>query len=81
MRVLLPDPTCLSPPFSVVKNLSAIRHRDGPPGGFGSGANNFGALDDFPKHRQPDQGILDHEKKRQVEVRCAELTDELEEKG
>lgn len=38
-------------------------------------------MDDFPKHRQPDQGILEHEKKRQVEVRCAELTDELEEKG
>ena len=64
---------------SVVKNLSAFRPREGPPGGFGSGAN-FGAMDDFPKHRQPDQGILDHEKKRQVEVRCAELTDELEEK-
>ncbi|KAL7415761.1 cwf21 domain-containing protein [Mrakia frigida] len=64
----------------VVKNLSAFRPREGPPGGFGSGAN-FGSMDDFPKHRQPDQGILDHEKKRQVEVKCAELTDELEEKG
>jgi hypothetical protein len=38
-------------------------------------------MDDFPKHRQADPGILEHEKKRAVEVRCAELADELEEKG
>ncbi|CDZ97990.1 cwf21-domain-containing protein [Phaffia rhodozyma] len=61
----------------VVKNLSAFRPREGPPGGFGTASN----FDDFPKHRQPDQGILDHERKRQIEVKCVELTDELEEKG
>jgi serine/arginine repetitive matrix protein 2 len=32
-------------------------------------------------HRQPDQGILDHERKRKVEIKCMELRDELEEKG
>ncbi|KAJ3856914.1 hypothetical protein EV368DRAFT_23834, partial [Lentinula lateritia] len=33
-----------------------------------------------PKHREPDQGILEHERKRQVEVKCLELQLELEEK-
>ena len=32
-------------------------------------------------HRQPDAGILDHEKKRRIEVRVMELRDELEDKG
>lgn len=69
-------------PFAVVKSNASFRIRDGPPErGFGSGANSFGAMDDFPKHRQADPGILEHEKKRAVEVRCAELADELEEKG
>ena len=31
-----------------------------------------------PKHREPDQGILDHERKRQVEVKCLELQLKLE---
>ncbi|KAJ9104338.1 hypothetical protein QFC19_003980 [Naganishia cerealis] len=67
----------------VVRNLSHLRPRDGPPGGrpgeFGSG---FGGPDDGPPiHRQPDQGILDHERKRKVEVRCMELRDALEDKG
>lgn len=66
----------------VVRNLSHLRPRDGPPGGkagdFGSG---FGNDNGPPVHRQPDQGILDHEKKRKVEIKCLELRDELEEKG
>ncbi|EPQ27681.1 uncharacterized protein PFL1_04819 [Pseudozyma flocculosa PF-1] len=33
------------------------------------------------RHVQPDAGILDHERKRKVEVRCMELQDELEEEG
>ena len=33
------------------------------------------------KHRTPDAGILDHERKRKIEVLCLELQDELEEKG
>ncbi|TFL05589.1 hypothetical protein BDV98DRAFT_493276, partial [Pterulicium gracile] len=31
-----------------------------------------------PKHREPDQGILEHERKRKVEVKCLELQLELE---
>lgn len=34
-----------------------------------------------PKHREPDAAILEHEKKRKVEVKCLELQLELEEKG
>ena len=31
-----------------------------------------------PKHREPDQGILEHERKRAVEVKCLELQVRLE---
>lgn len=31
-----------------------------------------------PKHREPDQGILEHERKRAVEVKCLELQVKLE---
>jgi hypothetical protein len=67
----------------VVRNLSHLRPRDGPPGGRpGEYGSSFGGPDDGPPiHRQPDQGILDHEKKRKVEVKCLELRDELEDKG
>jgi serine/arginine repetitive matrix protein 2 len=64
--------------------MSAFRPRDGPPNGgaFGTGANAFGGADDFARtSRGPDQGILEHERKRAVEVKCAELEDALEEKG
>lgn len=68
----------------IVRNLSHLRPRDGPPGGrpgdFGS-SGGFSSDNGPPVHRQPDQGILDHEKKRKVEVRCLELRDQLEEKG
>jgi serine/arginine repetitive matrix protein 2 len=30
------------------------------------------------RHRQPDAGILDHERKRKVEVKCLELQIQLE---
>ena len=30
---------------------------------------------------QPDSSILDHERKRKVEVKCLELRDELEDQG
>jgi serine/arginine repetitive matrix protein 2 len=33
-----------------------------------------------PKHREPDGAILEHERKRKVEVKCLELQLELEEK-
>lgn len=31
--------------------------------------------------RQPNKGILDHERKRKIEVKCTELEDLLEEQG
>ncbi|PSR73462.1 hypothetical protein PHLCEN_2v10754 [Hermanssonia centrifuga] len=34
-----------------------------------------------PKHREPDAEILEHERKRKVEVKCLELQLELEDKG
>lgn len=34
-----------------------------------------------PKHREPDAAILEHERKRKVEVKCYELQLELEEQG
>jgi serine/arginine repetitive matrix protein 2 len=34
-----------------------------------------------PSLREPDQGILDHERKRKIELRCLELQLDLEEKG
>lgn len=33
------------------------------------------------RNMQPDAGILDHERKRKVEIKCLELRDELEDKG
>jgi hypothetical protein len=33
------------------------------------------------KQRQPDKGLLDHERKREVEVKVFELRDKLEEEG
>lgn len=34
-----------------------------------------------PVHRAPDAGILEHERKRQVEIKCMELRDKLEDDG
>lgn len=42
------------------------------------------AARDIEKHhrqRQPDQGILEHERKREVEVKVFELRDRLEDEG
>lgn len=66
----------------MTKNSATLRIRDGPPGG--SAQKPYGDfMDEFkgPVHRAPDQGILEHERKRRVEVKVMELRDELEEKG
>ena len=34
--------------------------------------------DKLIQHREPDAGILEHERKREVEVKCAELRVQLE---
>ena len=58
----------------VVRNLSALRSRD-------TAADRAGAWDVAPpKHREPDEAILEHERKRKVEVKCLELQLELEDK-
>ncbi|KAE9386805.1 cwf21-domain-containing protein [Gymnopus androsaceus JB14] len=58
----------------VIRNLSTLRSHE-------TGQDRSSAWDVAPpKHREPDQGILDHERKRQVEVKCLELQLELEEK-
>lgn len=69
----------------MTKSNAHLRIREGPPGGgFGGTGNKYGDfIDDLPgpAHRAPDAGILEHERKRRVEVKCFELREELEEKG
>lgn len=60
----------------VQKNLAAMRPRD-------RGAPYSSDLDNLReyKQRQPDKGILEHDRKREVEVKVFELRDKLEEEG
>ncbi|KAH8830674.1 hypothetical protein DL96DRAFT_1593913 [Flagelloscypha sp. PMI_526] len=58
----------------VVRNLSALRPHEKD-----RNANNWDVAP--PKHREPDQAILEHERKRGVEVKCLELQLELEDEG
>jgi serine/arginine repetitive matrix protein 2 len=55
----------------VVRNLSHMRPRDSQ--------QDMHKFDQGPpKHREPDEGILEHERLRKIEVRCFELQLELE---
>ncbi|TXT08881.1 hypothetical protein VHUM_03009 [Vanrija humicola] len=69
----------------IVRNTGSVKVRDGPPaGGFAGYQRYEDYLNDIAKpmvHRAPDAGILEHERKRQVEIKCLELRDELEDKG
>ena len=63
----------------VQRNLSALKPRNNsapyPP---------RDSRNPLPQHRalrQPDKSILEHERKRAIEVKCLELQDELEEAG
>ena len=60
----------------VQRNMSAIRPRD-------NAAPYHRGLDQIQKHRQrqPNQEILDHDRKRDVELKCFELRDKLEDDG
>lgn len=59
----------------VIRNLSTLRN-------FDTAQDRASAWDSGPpKHREPDEGILEHERKRKVEVKCLELQLELEDKG
>lgn len=67
----------------VTRNTAHLRIREGPPGGQPYGFGYDALLESVSKppiHRVPDQGILEHERKRRVEVKIMELRDELEEK-
>ncbi|WVQ71932.1 hypothetical protein IAR50_001474 [Cryptococcus sp. DSM 104548] len=65
----------------VTKNSAHLRVRDGPPGGPFGGFNRDDDTHKAPIYRAPDQGILEHERKRRIEVKVMELRDELEEAG
>jgi len=56
----------------VQRNLSHVKPRDAPR-----------SRDEEvkPRHVQSDEKILEHERKRKIEIQCIELQDELEEKG
>ncbi|KAG6365549.1 hypothetical protein INS49_007160 [Diaporthe citri] len=62
----------------VQRNLAHIRPRDS-----GAPYPPRDSASDIPKHRQrqPDKGILEHDRKRAVEVKVLELRDELEDEG
>ena len=57
-----------------MRNLAVLRHYETPE----ERAKSWDATP--PKHREPDAGILEHERKRKVEVKCLELRLELEDK-
>ena len=58
----------------VQKNLSHFRPRDR--------AKPYN-IDDFQRYKQrkPDAGMLEHERRRKIEVKVFELRDQLEEEG
>ena len=59
----------------VVRNLSAVRSQY-------SAEDRANAWDVAPpKHREPDAEILEHDRKRKVEVQCFELQLKLEDDG
>lgn len=59
----------------VVRNLSTLRSYE-------PAQDRASAWDSAPpKHREPDEAILEHERKRKVEVKCLELQLKLEDDG
>ncbi|KAJ7095149.1 pyridoxal phosphate-dependent transferase [Mycena belliarum] len=59
----------------VIRNLSSLRSHE-------PAQDRQSAWDAAPpKHREPDEGILEHERKRKVEVKCLELQLQLEDEG
>ncbi|KAJ1808531.1 RNA-splicing factor [Coemansia sp. RSA 2598] len=62
----------------VVRNASALRPRQTE--GIAQKPSPF-ASDRSQKTKPVDQGIIEHERKRLIEIKCLELQDELEEEG
>ena len=59
----------------VMRNLSVLRRHE-------TAEERAAAWDVAPvKHREPDAAILEHERKRKVEVKCLELQLKLEDEG
>lgn len=67
----------------VQRNLAHMKPRDmaAPYPPRGSDANGIGGGPRHNKPRQPDKGLLEHDRKREVEVKVFELRDKLEEEG
>ncbi|KIH90336.1 hypothetical protein SPBR_00809 [Sporothrix brasiliensis 5110] len=66
----------------VQRNRAFIRPRDNAYGGpHGNNPRDLLASQQASRLRQPDQGILEHDRKRAIEVRVFALRDELEEEG
>jgi serine/arginine repetitive matrix protein 2 len=64
----------------ITKNSANLQIRQGPPGSHAQ-SNYSDYLKEItgpPVHREPDQGILEHERKRRIEVRVMELRDRME---
>ncbi|PVU99291.1 hypothetical protein BB559_000849 [Furculomyces boomerangus] len=66
----------------VVKNLSQLKPKKSVP------SSNFNKTQEFSEvagsgslGRRVDEGILEHDRKRQIEVKCLELSDKLEDEG
>ena len=56
----------------VLRNLSVLRHHE-------TAEERAAAWNNAPvKHREPDAEILEHERKRKVELKCLELRLKLE---
>jgi hypothetical protein len=68
----------------VQRNLSHLKPRSHPymrgPSGLSSSASPYDNEDRY-KQREPDAEILDHERKRAIELKVFELRDKLEEEG
>jgi serine/arginine repetitive matrix protein 2 len=69
------DSVCSGTNGYVVRNLSVLRSHQP------AQDRNTSWDSAPPKHREPDQGILEHEKKRNIEVKCLELQVKLEDDG
>jgi len=67
----------------ITKNSANLQIRQGPPGQQQQGnySDYLKEITGPPVHREPDQGILEHERKRRVEVKVMELRDKMEDDG
>lgn len=70
----LPTPRGSGTNGYVQRNLSAVRHRR-------ERAEDEGARAEPALLKRPNQDILDHERKRKVELKCLELAELMEEQG